>query len=75
MKWVVLGCAAAVGWLLDAWYLLILVGVLHSWWTQVPTMGWHTSLVVSAVVVVAVVTSKIAGAFLEGFINGMNDVS
>lgn len=66
MKWAIMLCGVVAAWLLDAWYFLILIGVLHSWWTQVPTMGWHTSLVVSGILVIGVIVSRLLGAFIKG---------
>jgi hypothetical protein len=71
MKWGFLLFGTVVAWLLNAWYFLILIGVVHSWWTLVPTMGWHTSLVVSGLIVIAAIAGKVLGAFVAG---GMEEV-
>ncbi len=54
----------AVGVLVGAWGLMILVGVLHhEWWEFIPTMSYRTAVMVElAVLMVAVVGALVGGA-------------
>lgn len=37
-----------VVWLLSAWWLMLFVGIAHrDWWPLIPTMSYHTALVLS----------------------------
>lgn len=49
MTFLVIIAFAIGGWLLSAWALMLFVGVLHhEWWAVIPTMGYDTALLASA---------------------------
>lgn len=71
MKYAVLFASLVVTWIVNAWYFLILMGVVHSWWPFVPPMGWHTSVIISGLFVIAVVVGKFIGSFTVEIIKSL----
>jgi len=71
MKGYLLVAVVLVTWLLSAVYFMFLTGILHSWWVLLPTMGFHTSLEVSAVIVVATFIGKFIGGVATEMYKGL----
>jgi hypothetical protein len=62
MKLVFFIFLAICGWLVSAWGEMLTVGVVHAqWWHFVPTMGYHTSLAITAVICVFAFGVGVAG--------------
>jgi len=48
-----------------AWMYMILVGIMHhDWWSRIPPMGFHTALVLSAILFTWVLLCAIASQAL-----------
>jgi hypothetical protein len=51
VKWLILLVFDVLMWLLSSWIFMVLVGVVHGeWLPNVPTLGYSSSLLISALI-------------------------
>jgi hypothetical protein len=71
MKWAIMLCSLVVIWILNAWYFMVFIGIVHSWWLLVPVMGFHVALILSGLVVAAIFVGRFISSFTVGAIKDL----
>lgn len=48
-------------WLFSTWYVVVQLGIIHSWWTFIPVIGVHKAAVIMGVFVLFFTVAKVVG--------------
>lgn len=48
-------------WLGSTWYMVVQLGIVHSWWAFVPTIGVHKAAVMTGVFILFFTVAKVVG--------------